>query len=121
MGLGTNLGNTFEACDANRGKTGADPSHYETLWGQPVTAREMIRDIHEAGFGTIRVPVAWMTNASHLSSGDYTLDQAYIDRVAEVVRWALDEGMYVISIAAHRRNARNLFRVLLFFIMKPLH
>ena len=96
MGLGTNLGNTFEACDANRGNTGADPSHYETLWGQPVTTREMIRGIHEAGFGTIRVPVAWMTNASHLNQGDYTLDKAYLARVGEVVRWALDEGMYVI-------------------------
>ena len=96
MGLGTNLGNTFEACDANRGNTGADPSHYETLWGQPVTTREMIRGIHEAGFGTIRIPVAWMTNASHLDKGDYTIDRAYLDRVGEVVRWALDEGMYVI-------------------------
>ena len=96
MGLGTNLGNTFEACDASRGSTGADPSHYETLWGQPVTTREMIRGIHEAGFTTIRVPVAWMTNASHLNQGDYTLDKAYLDRVGEVVRWALDEGMYVI-------------------------
>lgn len=96
MGLGTNLGNTFEACDANRGNTGAEPTRYETLWGQPVTTREMIHGMREAGFSTIRVPVAWMTNASHLSTGDYTLDQAYIDRVAEVVRWALDEGMYVI-------------------------
>ncbi len=96
MGLGTNLGNTFEACDANHGNTGVDPSHYETLWGQPVTTREMIRGIHEAGFTTIRVPVAWMTNASHLNQGNYTLDKAYLDRVGEVVRWALDEGMYVI-------------------------
>ena len=96
MGLGINLGNTFEACDANQGNTGAEPSHYETLWGQPVTTRAMIQGMKAAGFSTLRVPVAWMTNASRLNEGDYTLDKAYMDRVAEVVNYALDEGMYVV-------------------------
>ena len=40
MGNGTNLGNTFEACDGNRGAFSADPKTYETYWGQPATTRK---------------------------------------------------------------------------------
>ncbi len=100
MGNGINLGNTFEACNNGMqgGWTTDDPTFYETMWGQPVTTREMISGMKEAGFDTLRVPVAWMTNATHLGRGvgDYTISPAYLDRVEEVVSWALDEGMFVI-------------------------
>ena len=99
MGNGTNLGNTMEACNngAQYGRTTDDPSYYETLWGQPVTTREMIHALKEAGFDSLRIPVAWMTNATDLGKrGDYTISPAYLDRVAEIVSWAVDEGMIVI-------------------------
>ena len=98
MGNGINLGNTMEACDNSRGKgnTTDDPLHYETLWGQPVTTPEMLRGMKDAGFDTIRIPVAWMTNATHLDKGDYTISEKYLDRVEEIVNYALDAGMFVI-------------------------
>ena len=96
MGNGTNLGNTFEACDGNRGAFSADPKAYETYWGQPATTQEMLTAMKAAGFDTIRIPVAWMTNATHLSKGDYTIDPAYLARVKEVVDYARSAGMYVI-------------------------
>lgn len=96
MGNGINLGNTMEACDNNVGiKTNAPPS-YETYWGQPKTTQAMIDGMKAAGFDTIRIPVAWMTNATHLYEGDYTIDAGYMDRVEEVVRYARKAGMYVI-------------------------
>ena len=96
MGNGINLGNTLEACDSNVGiKTNA-PLSYETYWGQPKTTQAMIDGMKAAGFDTIRIPVAWMTNATHLYDGDYTIDADYMDRVEEVVRYARKAGMYVI-------------------------
>ena len=98
MGNGTNLGNTLEACNngAQYGNTTDDPLYYETLWGQPVTTPEMLQGLKAAGFDTIRIPVAWMTNATHLNKGDYTISEQYMDRVEQIVGYALDAGMFVI-------------------------
>ena len=98
MGNGINLGNTMEACNngARGGNTADDPSWYETMWGQPVTTAEMLAAMKAAGFDTVRIPVAWMTNASHLDRGDWTLSSMYLERVEEIVGYALDAGMYVI-------------------------
>ncbi len=97
MGNGINLGNTMEACDGNLGNTGNSPLTYEVSWGQPVTTQEMITGMKEMGFDTLRIPVAWMTNATHLGqTGDYIIDQAYLDRVKEIVDYARNADMYVI-------------------------
>lgn len=96
MGNGINLGNTLEACDNNVGIKTNTPLSYETHWGQPKTTQAIIDGMKAAGFDTIRIPVAWMTNATHLYEGDYTIDADYMDRVEEVVRYARKAGMYVI-------------------------
>ena len=98
MGNGINLGNTMEAC--NNGMSGGNTtvltSHYETLWGQPLTTADMMKAMKAAGFDTIRIPVAWMTNATHLDKGDFTISPAYLSRVEEIVNYALGAGMFVI-------------------------
>ncbi len=98
MGNGINLGNTMEACNNGKlgGNTTDDPAYYETMWGQPVTTADMLQGMKAAGFDTVRIPVAWMTNATHLDQGDYTISEKYLDRVEEIVNYALDAGMYVI-------------------------
>ncbi len=98
MGNGENLGNTMEACDTGLGSVySANPSYYETSWGQPITTRESIQGMKAAGFDTLRIPVAWMTNATKLGeTGDYTIATEYLDRVEEIVSWALDADMFVI-------------------------
>ena len=98
MGNGTNLGNTMEACDTNIGSIYSyNPSYYETSWGQPITTKEMIQGMKDAGFDSLRIPVAWMTNATNLATtGDYTIAPEYLDRVEEIVQWALEADMYVI-------------------------
>lgn len=96
MGNGINLGNTMEACDHNKLPYGKDPSFYETNWGQPLTTQEMITGMHEAGFDTIRIPVAWVTNTMNYEEGDYTITESYLDRVEEIMNYALNEDMYVI-------------------------
>ncbi len=98
MGNGTNLGNTMEACDTNVGsKYSYDPSYYEKCWGMPVTTKEMIQGMKDAGFDTLRIPVAWMTNATTLATnGDYTIAPEYMDRVQEIVDYAIEADMFVI-------------------------
>lgn len=98
MGNGTNLGNTMEACDTGVGSSYMDdPAYYEVLWGQPITTQEMITGMKAAGFDTLRIPIAWMTNATELATtGDYTIAPEYLDRVEEIINYALNADMYVI-------------------------
>jgi len=95
MGYGINLGNTMEACDSNNRIPNREPEVYETMWGNPVTTQEMVTGMKEAGFKTLRIPVAW-TNAMDFESGDFTINEAYLDRVEEIINYALNEDMYVI-------------------------
>ncbi len=95
MGNGTNLGNTLEAYGHPSYISGSSPTSFETSWGQPKTTEEMIQGMKAAGFDTLRIPVAW-TNGMNFESGDYTIDERLMQRVDEVVTWALDADMYVI-------------------------
>lgn len=95
MGNGINLGNTMEAYGHRFPGINEPPSTYETLWGQPITTPEMIREMKKAGFDSIRIPVAW-TNTMDYRNGDYTINPAYLERVAEIVNYALDADMFVI-------------------------
>lgn len=96
MGNGINLGNTLEAYNhKSYVDSGINPTSFETLWGQPVTTRDMIDDMKALGFDTLRIPVAW-TNGINYESGDYTIDERLMNRVDEVVNYALDADMYVI-------------------------
>lgn len=88
MGLGINLGNTFESS----GWTANSVTAYETGWGSPVITKEMIEGYKNAGFGVLRIPVAW----SNLMTGNYDISPDYLNRVTEVIDYALDSGMYVI-------------------------
>lgn len=55
----------------------------------------MIKGMKASGFDSLRVPVAW-TNAMEYEKGDYTINEAYLDRVEEIINYALDNDMYVI-------------------------
>lgn len=94
LGNGINLGNTMEAVNAALGKK-SDVSSYETAWGQPVTTKEMIVGMKNCGFDTIRIPVAW-ANTMDYENGDYTINTAFVDRVQEIVDWAIEAEMFVV-------------------------
>ncbi|MCD8007312.1 MAG: cellulase family glycosylhydrolase [Oscillospiraceae bacterium] len=85
MGIGINLGNTMEATNSN-GKTVTD---FETAWGSPLITKKIIQGYADAGFGVIRVPVAW----SNMMDDDYNIDTDYIERVQRIVDMILDCGM----------------------------
>lgn len=90
MGAGWNLGNTL---DANKeSDEQMIPETSETSWGMPLTTKAMIDKIKASGFKTIRIPVSW-----HNHYADGKIDAAWLERVKEIVDWAVkDNGMYAI-------------------------
>lgn len=95
MGNGINLGNTMEAYRGWNNSTKMTPKQYETLWGQPVTTQELMNAYKEAGFDSLRIPVAW-TNTIDYEHGSCEISPAYLDRVEEIVNYALNAGLYVV-------------------------
>lgn len=57
MGIGINLGNTFESCGDWIEKDNV--TAYETAWGSPVITKNIIQGYADEGFGVLRIPVAW--------------------------------------------------------------
>ncbi len=77
---GWNLGNTLE------------PPSGEGTWG-PAATQQLIDAVADAGFNTIRLPVAW---DSHANPSSYQIDPAWMARVKQVVDWCYARNLYVI-------------------------
>ena len=89
MGAGINLGNTMD------GHSSMVPS--ETAWQPREMTKEQITLMHDGGYNTIRIPVTWGKKITRdETTGEYSIDSAWLDRVNEVVDYAIDNGMYVI-------------------------
>jgi len=95
MGAGWNLGNTLDAhWNARAWGTISVPSEQEVLWGNPVTTKEMIDFVKASGFTTVRIPVTWYIFTG--DGPDYLIDNAWMDRVQEVVDYVIDNNMFAI-------------------------
>jgi hypothetical protein len=98
MGPGWNLGNTFDSVDTNT----SSPywkDYGEQAWGNPIVTKELIHSIKQFGFKSIRMPFTCYTRTG--DAPNYTIKADYLNRYAEVVNWALDEGLYVVIDAQH--------------------
>ena len=98
MGIGWNLGNTLDAYTTNLSYY-SSPQEAETCWGNPVTTKAMIDKIKQAGFKTIRIPVTW---GPHMGPApEYKVADSWMNRVKEVVDYAISDGLYVILNVHH--------------------
>ncbi len=88
MGVGWNLGNSFDV--ENRDKT---------FWGNPLPTKEMIDLVAQTGFKTIRIPVTWGYHQE--DQEPFTIERDYIQRVQDVVDFALENEMFVIINVHH--------------------
>ena len=86
LGLGWNLGNQFDA--HNNGVAN------ETAWGNPAVTQTTFEKIAAAGFTSVRIPITWMGQFGDGPS--YTIDAAWLNRIAEVVGYAQAAGLKVI-------------------------
>lgn len=92
MGVGWNLGNDLDS--RNEGLVDGDPSEYELNWGNPVATKAMIDKIKEGGFKTVRIPTSWIDHMG--PAPEYKVNEAWMNRVQEVVDYCIDDGLYVI-------------------------
>lgn len=99
MKIGWNLGNTFDAI--NDSWTG-DELDLESSWCGIKTTKDMIDDLKEAGFNSVRVPVSWHNHVDE----NYQISEAWLNRVQEVVDYVYDNGMYVI-LNIHHDNSED--------------
>lgn len=86
MGAGWNYGNTLEA------NFGGTPD--ETVWGNPKASQEMVDAVIEAGFGTVRIPISYLSKID--DSNGYKIDDEWLERIAEVVDYCYNRGLFVI-------------------------
>ncbi len=100
MGLGWNLGNSFDAYNGNLETMGLES---ETCWGNPKTTNEMLDAVKAKGFNTIRVPVTWFQHVDE----NYTINAEWLARVKEVVDYCYNNGMYVILNLHHEEPYQN--------------
>lgn len=100
MKYGWNLGNTLDSNGAWI-PAGSSVDKYETAWGQPVTKPELMKMFAGEGFGAIRVPVTWY---QHMDA-DGNVDEAWMNRVEQIVGYVLDAGMYCIVNVHHDTGA----------------
>ncbi len=82
-----NLGNTLDAIPD------------ETSWGNPLTTKALFDKIKAEGFRSVRIPVTWSGHQS--ATAPYTIDAAWMNRVKQVVDWALADGLYVVLNVHH--------------------
>jgi endoglucanase len=87
MGLGVNIGNTFDSLNVNSviGETG---------WGNPQVTLAYIQSLKGHGFKTVRVPISWIDYLG--PAPDYAINNIWMTRVETVVNWILAEDMYCI-------------------------
>lgn len=86
VGTCVNMGNSLEPME-------------ESGWGGAPIEEADFERISAAGFDTIRLPVRWHNKSEQ--SAPYTVDPAWMDRVQQVVDWALANDLNVILNSHH--------------------
>ncbi len=99
MLLGWNLGNSFDVTNCSWIKNDLD---FETGWGNPKTSKALIDKVAELGFSSIRIPVSWN---DHVDLNN-NINKAWMNRVKEVVDYAIDDGLYVIVNIHHDNDIK---------------
>ena len=87
LGLGWNLGNQLDS--HNEGQPADSP------WsGTPTVSQALFYRVADAGFTSVRIPVTWL---GHIGEApDYTIDEDYMNRVAQMVDYAEAAGLNAI-------------------------
>ena len=96
MGFGWTLGNTLDAHSFNWQEAyWTQGMETEFHWGKSKieTTPELLAFPKAHGYKSIRIPVTWFT---HIVDDKYTIDPDWMNRVKEIVDYAIDAGYYVI-------------------------
>lgn len=102
FGLGWNLGNHFDAY--YNGSWAGEKEGYpaEDAWDGTFATQATFDGVKNAGFTSVRIPVTWLKMIG--DAPDYTINEAWINRVYEVVQFAHNAGLKVIINTHHDEN-----------------
>ncbi len=103
LGAGWNLGDTFDGFHV---PPRANPLDDEQAWNGARTTPEMFDRLKDMGFTSIRLPVSWH---GHVHPVTHQIDQAWLDRVAEVLEWMMTRGFHVILNIHHDNSPSDLY------------
>ena len=102
MKIGWNLGNTLEPY---YGVPNGDSRMFlETYWKNPKVTKELFEYVKSVGFDTVRIPVTWDVHSEMNSDGTIVIKKEWMERVIEVVQYALDSGLNVIINTHHEKS-----------------
>jgi hypothetical protein len=87
MGRGINMGNTLE------------PPNGEGTWGNPAATASNFDDYKNAGFRCVRLPITWDKHGD--TTSPYTINATWLNRIEQIVDWALSRQLIVIINAHH--------------------
>jgi endoglucanase len=91
LALGWNLGNQLDAISGGVSN--------ETCWGNPAATQATFNAVKAAGFHSVRIPVTWQ---GHIGDApEYKMEDAWLNRVYEVVGYAENAGLNVILNTHH--------------------
>lgn len=94
MAPGWNLGNNLDAV--------VNGVSNETSWGNGKCTQQTMNKVRAAGFRSVRIPVSWV---GHIGAApNYTIQESWMNRVAEVVGYAHSAGLKVIINIHHDGN-----------------
>lgn len=77
--------------------------YYETVWNNPLATEALFEQIKAGGFRAVRIPTTWNLHTD--SAG--TIDKAWMDRVEQVVNYALKNNLYCILNMHHDTGKAN--------------
>ena len=101
MGIGTNFGNCTDAVAMWLNMGSNSVTDFEKAWGQEPTTKPMVDFLKKNGFNSVRIPVTWF---QHMKE-DGTVDEAWMNRIQEIVNYVIDNGMYCILNVHHDTGA----------------
>ncbi len=105
MRLGWNLGNSLDSYISSSSSTPVPPDlEAETVWGNPLVNADLFKLVAASGFGVVRIPITWFNRFG--PAPDYTIHPTFMGRVEEIVKYALDQDLYVI-INVHHDGGSN--------------
>ena len=101
MGIGTNFGNCTDVVAMWLNMNSNSVTDFEKAWGQVPTTKPMVDFLKQNGFNSVRIPVTWF---QHMKE-DGTVDEAWMNRIQEIVDYVIDNGMYCILNVHHDTGA----------------
>lgn len=97
LAMGWNMGNQMDAYSNDKSS--------ETAWGQPKCTQQTFNKLKSYGYSSVRIPITWM---GHIGEApDYKIEEAWMNRVAEIVEYAEKAGLYCIINTHHDENHKN--------------